>query len=102
MEPQTPPELVLLVKHLQDAPVTARQIAHWTVRDPLLSRVSRYIQEGWPGSNDDEELKSYWLKRVELLIHERCILWEGRVVVPGQGREWILGELHTGQPEYQE
>ena len=33
VEPQTTPELVLMFENLQDAPITARQIAHWTERD---------------------------------------------------------------------
>ena len=98
VEPETPPELVLMVERLQDAPVTARQIAHWTARDPLLSRVSRYIQEGWPEASDGDELKPYWTRRLELSLHEGCILWGGRVVIPKQGQNFILSELHGGHP----
>ena len=43
-----PAELVLLVKQLDDSPVTASQIRTWTRRDPLLSTVSRHLNEGWP------------------------------------------------------
>ena len=42
-------ELVLRVERLEDAPISVAQIATWTRRDPLLSRVLRYIREGWTG-----------------------------------------------------
>ena len=32
---EEPPELVLLMEHLADSPVTARQIQSWTRRDPF-------------------------------------------------------------------
>ena len=48
-EETTPiPELVLMIENLKDAPLTPCQVALWTTRDPVLSRVFRYTQEGWP------------------------------------------------------
>ena len=92
-----PAELVLMVERMEDAPITATQIAAWTRRDVLLSRVHRHILEGWPDSADDE-LKPYWTRRLELSTHAGCIVWGGRVVVPTPGRESILMELHGGHP----
>ena len=85
--PQTtiPAELVLMVDQLQDAPITATQIAAWTRRDPLMARVLRYVLQGWPKQQDDE-LKHYWPKRMELSVESGCIVWGGRVVIPPQGR----------------
>ena len=95
--PSSPPELVLMVQHLQDAPITSRQIAHWTARDPTLSLILRCVQEGWP-DKCNETLTPYWSRRWELTVHEGCILWGGRVVVPVKGREYVLSELHGGHP----
>lgn len=95
-EAQTPPQLVLMIEHLQDAPVTAREIALWTLRDHLLAKVTHYVQNGWPDSCDEEDLKPYWRKQTELSLHEGCILWVGRVVVLRQSQEFILTEQHGG------
>ena len=38
LETPLPAELVLLIEHLEESPVTATQIRMWTRRDPLLSR----------------------------------------------------------------
>jgi len=96
-ETSVPAELVLMVEGLQDAPITATQIARWTRRDPLMARVTRCILEGWP-NHCDEDLRPYWTRKLELSTHDGCILWGGRVVVPPPGRESLLIELHGGHP----
>ena len=71
-----PAEFVLIVEKLDDAPITAKEIARWTQRDPLMSIVFRYISDGWPDSPMDE-LRPYWTKRLELTTYVGCILWSG-------------------------
>lgn len=91
----TPPETVLLIENLQVAPVTATEITDWTQRNPLFSRLYRYIRHGWR-KQAEAELKSFWSRRHELYCEQGCKLWTGRVVVPPQGRERVLVELHLG------
>ncbi len=91
------PEMVLLMEHLADSPVTAQDIRTWTRRDPKLSRVLQFLQQGWP-SQGDPELVSYSDKRLELSTYEGCIMWGARIVVPEPGREAVLCELHEGHP----
>ena len=96
-ETKTPPELVLLTDHLDDSPVTAHHIAVWTRRDPELSKVLTYVQRGWP-NECDKSLSNFSSKRNELSIHQGCLTWGSRVVIPPQGREAVLQELHEGHP----
>ena len=95
---EVPTEVVLLVEALEDAPMTYAQIQRWTKLDPLLSKVSQFILHGWQEERNewDEELKSYWTRRLELSLHEGCILSGNRVVIPTQGQEYVLRELHPG------
>ena len=86
-----------MVESLQEAPVTAMQVARSTKKDPLLAKVSRCIQEGWP-EIPEEELQPFWNRRLELSLHDGCIVWGGRVVVLGVWREHLLSELHGGHP----
>lgn len=58
--------------------------------DPLISKVSRYIQEEWPQRVDDK-LKPYKSKQLELSSQDGCILWGERVVS-------VLTELHGRHP----
>ena len=92
-----PAELVLMIEKLDEAPISSKQVATWTQRDHVLSRVHQYIMLGWPKEADDE-IKPYWNRRLELSTHAGCILWGTRVVVPPQGRTMVLAEFHGGHP----
>ena len=94
-----PPELVLLAEHLDNSPVTADQIRVGTCRDPMLSQVVQFLQQGWPNVlGDNAALKPFYSKKDELSLHEGCILWGARVVVLASSRDAILIELHEGHP----
>ena len=84
-----PAELVLMIEKLDEAPITSTQIANWTKKDPVLAKVSQYIQLGW-SSQVDNALKPYWNRRFELSTHAGCVLWGVRVVVPPQDRQTVL------------
>ena len=94
----TPAELVLLIQHLEETTVTASQIRQWTLHDPVLSKVSRYVQEGWPKKVNDENLRPFWQRHTGLSILNDCILWGNRVYIPKQGQQHVLRELHDGHP----
>ena len=99
----TPPSVpvpgvtILLMDTLQSSAVTASQIRSWTDRDPVLSRVWDLILRGWQYSNSPE-LKPYQQHKDELSIHDGCVLWGNRVVVPPAGRAKVVDELHEGHP----
>ena len=61
-----PGELVLLIDHLAEAPITAVQLKAWTAKDRLLSKVLHFIRQGWPNNSVDSEMKPYFTKRWEL------------------------------------
>ena len=63
-----PSELVLLVQHLENAMISAGQIKHWTLHDPVLAQVSNYIKVGWPKHIQDEEVKQFWQRQAGLSI----------------------------------
>ena len=44
---QTPPELVLLMDHLNESPVTVEHIRAWTRFDPSLSAFLQAVKQGW-------------------------------------------------------
>jgi hypothetical protein len=45
---QTPPELVFLMEHLSEFPVTHQHIKMWTWRDQQLALILQYLWSGWP------------------------------------------------------
>lgn len=88
---------VLVCEHLEGAPLSARQIAKSTRNDPELSKLHRYIMEGWP-KEIPEELKVYHKKKDELSVEQGCVLWGTRVVTPAKLRSAVLKEIHAGHP----
>ena len=94
---ETLPELVLLTEHLNDSPVTAKDVRSWTRKDLKLARVQQFLMHGWP-SHCDSELDPFISKRLELSFYDGCILWGTRVVIPRRGRDTVLQELHEGHP----
>uniref|UniRef100_A0AAV2L2F4 Gypsy retrotransposon integrase-like protein 1 n=1 Tax=Knipowitschia caucasica TaxID=637954 RepID=A0AAV2L2F4_KNICA len=71
----------LICEHLEGVPLSAQQISRATRKDAELSRLHRYIKEGWP-REVAEELKVFYKKREELSVEQGCVLWGTRVVVP--------------------
>ena len=76
--------------------VTAEMIKKKTQVDPVLSLVYRYIQSGWP-SVVDADMIPYKIRNDQLTIHQGCILWGARVVVPPSLRSAMLTELEGTQ-----
>ena len=55
---------------------------------------------GWSGEVDssDAEICLYFLCRLKPSTQDGVLLWGNRVVVPPQGHEAVLMELHTSHP----
>ena len=62
-----------------------------------MSTVLHYLQYGWP-NKAPANLSSHSSKSTKLSVHEGCILWGNRVVIPPQGHNAVLQELHKGHP----
>ena len=92
-----PGETVLLMEALHTLPVTAAEIKRWTERDPLMSTVRKMVLQGWQPTTE-EELRPFHSRRNELSVHDGCVLWGSRVVIPQAGRARVLGELHEEHP----
>ena len=88
-----PAEYVQLIENLNDSPVTSTHIRTWTQRDPVLSRVHRYLLTGWPES--DITTTQYHKVRDELSIHDGCVMRGARIIVPKPGRATMLKLLHS-------
>ncbi|CAH8593606.1 unnamed protein product [Schistosoma haematobium] len=90
---------VSYINHLrQILPVTAARIAEHTRRDPILRRLSTFIQRGCPPRITSHELKQYYQRRQSLSIVNDCIMVADRVVVPYNLRSLVLKQLHTAHP----
>ena len=97
-ESPCPAEIINLLEFLNSTPVTAAQIRIWTSRDPILSRVHLFVQDGWPAADEKlgDEFRPYKARSAELSTQDGCVLWGSKVIVPPQGRERVLRLLHEG------
>ena len=77
------------------SPVTASGIRRETTRDKVLSQVFRRTTQGFPHHEDDESLKPYFQKKDEISVHDGCLVWRTRVIVPSVYRKALLEELHS-------
>ncbi|CAB4045928.1 gypsy-18 is, partial [Paramuricea clavata] len=53
---------------------------------------------GWHENCQDENLRPYHNRKLELPCEQHCVLWGSRVVIPPVFREKMLNELHWEHP----
>lgn len=77
-----------------DLPLNFKEIAYCTKTDPILSKVCEYVSAGWPKSVSEDSLKPYFVKRAELCVEQKCVLWGSRVIIPLKLRSKVLSNFH--------
>ena len=93
----SPTETVAVMEHLSTIPLTAIKIKQQTDRDPLLSKVKRFTQSGWPETLDaqDVDIKPFHNRRNELSLEDNVLLWGNRVVIPSCFQPRVIEVLHS-------
>ena len=89
---------VFNMAQIDPLPVTAVEVARHTARDPVLAKVLAGVREGWSHSSTDGDMQPFARRKNELGLHQGCLMWGIRVVIPPQLRKRVLEELHTGHP----
>ena len=85
---------------LSCAPVTDLDVRTHTRRDPVMSKVLDFIQNGWPHKYEPTpEFQPFYRRSTELSCESGCILWGSRVVIPPTLRNQVLNELHQVHPD---
>ncbi|XP_054277868.1 uncharacterized protein K02A2.6-like [Macrosteles quadrilineatus] len=75
-------------------PVTAKEISEETSNDVTLNRVKEFVLSGWPNKTNNLELKPYESRKNEISIHEGCLMWGVRAIVPEKFKQKLLMNLH--------
>lgn len=73
-------------------------ISKFTNTDPVLSKVRRFIRQGWDHALElagEARFKPYYERRNELTVEYDCVVWGARVIVPERLREDVLELLHA-------
>jgi len=93
-----PQDYVFVMDHMASTAVNPDKISLWTSRDPILSKVSHFVRNGWPTDCRDPDMRPYVTRADELSVHSGCLMWGSRVIIPPQGRQYIVDELHEAHP----
>lgn len=88
------PNAVFRVSYLDSLPLTAKDVAQETERDPILARVKQHMLSGWPKYVPDEALQPYMKRKFDLTVEDGCVHWGFRVVIPEKLQSRLLSELH--------
>ena len=91
-------DVMQLMDHLSTTTISSPHLQKWTNRDPTLSKVKAFVLQGFPSDKLEVDFTPYQSRARELSVINGCILWGARVVVPPQGREAVLKELHDTHP----
>eukprot|EP00079_Xenopus_tropicalis_P035744 XP_017949515.1 PREDICTED: uncharacterized protein K02A2.6-like [Xenopus tropicalis] len=83
------------VHQIDCLPLTCKMIENETKRDPTLACVYEATLKGWKYT-DKASLIPYYSRRHELTIHEGCVMWGVRVIIPKKLQSRVLDELHEG------
>ena len=83
-----------LISYLEELPVTARDIAAPTRKDPVLARLYDFTLHGWPQALNAPVLQRYFSGKQELSVDRGCVLWGLRVVIPEKYRVRQLDDFH--------
>ena len=90
-----PVDTILAMQYLDMSPVTASDIRRETTRDKVLSQVFIRTTQAFPHHEDDESLKPYFQKKVEISVHDGCLMCGTRVIIPSIYLKALLEELHN-------
>ena len=83
---------------MDQAQLDAVVIASETRKDPILSKVSMWILDGFPKVKPcdlNPELSAYWNRSDTLSIELDCITWGNRVIIPNKLRTKVLELIHA-------
>ena len=80
------------ISQIESLPVTSKNVQQATKKDPILSKVLRYTQDGWP-AQVSEELKPYHSKKDEISIEADCLI---RIIIAKALQPQTLQTLHEG------
>ena len=88
-----PEEVNFLFSLVDQAPLSAKDIAKETQEDITLKAVFQCVSSGWPAKSNDQ-LRAFAARKNELSLEKGCILWGTRVVIPSSSQTKVLQLLH--------
>ena len=79
---------------LVNSPVSEKEVAVETRKDPVLAVVLDSVLTGWSTVDSNEDYKPFLIRKEEITSVGGCVLWGNRVVIPKSLQGRVLEELH--------
>lgn len=76
-------------------PVKPQLLAKESSKDPVISKVLRYVKEGWPNTSE-ENLRHFRKLSDSLTTENGCLFFGARIVIPSSVQPQVLELLHLG------
>ncbi|CAC5383037.1 unnamed protein product [Mytilus coruscus] len=84
------------IAQMEVIPVSNKQVQQETRNDRVLGLITTFTQDGWHTIHKDGEYAPYYSRRNELTVHQGCLMWGVRVIIPSKLRSQVLGQIHEG------
>ena len=79
-------------------PLSAKTVADYTRKDPILSKVLHFVTNGWPTTwphnQDKNKVRTYLNAQTEITSKDGVLLRDSRVIIPTALRARVLNMLH--------
>ena len=77
-------------------PANAKTLSEESKKDPTISTVMRFVQQGWPRSIPKGDFIQFKKLDNSLIVEAGVLLFENRIVIPSKLRPQVLQLLHLG------
>ena len=91
-------DTVYYASQLESLPISCDRVRKETQRDYILSQVLDVVLQGTLDFPMGNEFKPYKNRCNELTVHQNCLLWGNRVIIPSSLQGEVLTELHRCHP----
>ena len=92
-------EVNMLDSHvITNLPLSAKPVADYTRKDPILAKVLHFVTNGWPTTwphnQDKNKVRTYLNAQREITSKDGVLLRDSRVIIPAALRARFLNMLH--------
>ncbi|XP_055522812.1 uncharacterized protein K02A2.6-like [Wyeomyia smithii] len=91
----------VIVSSTKNLPLSFSMVEEATKCDPTLSKLYRFVSDGWPKKRmdvKDWEMQRYFDRQEALSIVQGCVMFGDRLIIPAQYRKRCIIQLHEGHP----
>ena len=79
-------------------PLSAKTVADYTRKDPILTKVPHFVTNGlpttWPHNQNKNNVRTYVNSQTEITSNDGALLRDPRVIIPTAFRASVLNTLH--------